>query len=142
MRDAFLARFQPPPRTAQRTWAPTAAEQTPIADLLDIDLEYRQKAKSGKLPRIAPRFFNPTHEAWLPVLHTKRDNRHYTALYSNTARAHELGTFRELRIVGLERREEVAGRRAHLGKDLHRNLEDVAQLPAPFQSIDVEEQSA
>ena len=49
-------------------------------------------AKQGKLPRIAPRRFNPTGDAWLPVLHTQRDGRHYTALYSNTARAHELGT--------------------------------------------------
>ena len=41
---------------------------------------------------IAPRRFNPTGDAWLPVLHTEREGRHYTALYSNTARAHELGT--------------------------------------------------
>jgi DNA polymerase (family X) len=27
----------------------------------------------------------------LPVLHTERDIWHFTALYSNTARAHELG---------------------------------------------------
>jgi putative hydrolase len=33
---------------------------------------------------------NPTGEARLPVLHTQRGERHYTALYSNTARAHEL----------------------------------------------------
>ena len=26
------------------------------------------------------------------MLHTEREGRHYTALYSNTARAHELGT--------------------------------------------------
>jgi hypothetical protein len=30
------------------------------------------------------------NEAWLPILHTSRKERHYTALFSNTARAHEL----------------------------------------------------
>jgi hypothetical protein len=68
------------------------AEQVPVAELLDVDGEYRRLAASGRLPRIAPRRFNPTGEAWLPVLHTQRDARHYTALFSNTAHAHELGT--------------------------------------------------
>ena len=67
-------------------------EEIPVAELLDIDQQYRRLARQGKLPRIAPRRFNPTGEAWLPVLHTQRDDRHYTALFSNTARAHELGT--------------------------------------------------
>jgi putative hydrolase len=62
-----------------------------VAELLDIDREYREKAAADRLPRIAPRRFNPTGEAWLPILHTDRDDRHYTALFSNTARAHELG---------------------------------------------------
>jgi hypothetical protein len=29
--------------------------------------------------------------AWLPVLHSVRGTWHFTALYSNTARAHQLG---------------------------------------------------
>jgi putative hydrolase len=49
-------------------------------------------AKGGHLPRIAPRRYNPTREAWLPVWHTQCGPRHYTALYSNTSRAHEAGT--------------------------------------------------
>ena len=28
----------------------------------------------------------------MPILHTHRGKRHYTVLFSNTARAHELGT--------------------------------------------------
>ena len=44
-----------------------------------------------RLPRIAPKRFNPDGKAWLPVLHTDRADWHFTALYSNTARAHELG---------------------------------------------------
>ena len=63
----------------------------PVAELLDVDREYREKAASGRLRRIAPRRFNPDRRAWLPVLHTKRDSRHYTAMFSNTAQAHKLG---------------------------------------------------
>jgi DNA uptake protein ComE-like DNA-binding protein len=62
----------------------------PVSELLDVDREYRRKAARDELRRIAPRRFNPEGEAWLPILHTERDGRHYTALYSNTARAHEL----------------------------------------------------
>lgn len=61
----------------------------PIAELLDVDQEYRIKSDSGKLHKFAPRRFNPRGEAWLPVLHTQRGERHYTALFSNTARAHQ-----------------------------------------------------
>lgn len=63
----------------------------PVAELLDVDREYRESAAAGRLRKVAPRRFNPNGEAWLPVLHTERGPRHYTALYSNTARAHELG---------------------------------------------------
>lgn len=68
-----------------------AADEPSVSELLDVDQEYREGAAAGRLPCIAPQRFNPTGEAWLPVLHTERDNRHYTALYSNTAHAHELG---------------------------------------------------
>jgi hypothetical protein len=61
-----------------------------IGLLLDIDREYREKAASGVLPKIAPRRFNSDHEAWLPVLHTRFGPSRFTALYSNTGRAHEL----------------------------------------------------
>lgn len=66
-----------------------AAEEPAVSEILDVDQEYRTKSHQGLLPRIAPRRFNPTHEAWLPVLHTQRGGRHYTALFSNTALAHE-----------------------------------------------------
>jgi len=65
--------------------------EPPVAMLLDVDREYREKAAAGRLRRIAPRRFNPTGEAWLPILHTQRDDWHFTALFSNTARAHDLG---------------------------------------------------
>ncbi len=58
--------------------------------LLDVDHEYRTKSAQAKLPTIAPKRFNPRGEAWLPILHTQRDAWHFTVLFSNTARAHEL----------------------------------------------------
>lgn len=68
-----------------------ATDQPAVAELLDVDREYRDGAASRSLPTIAPRRFNPEHERWLPVLHTSRGGRHYTALFSNTATAHRLG---------------------------------------------------
>ena len=58
--------------------------------LLDVDREYRARAQAGELPTLSPRRFNPGGQAWLPVLHTQRGDWHFTALFSNTARAHEL----------------------------------------------------
>jgi putative hydrolase len=63
----------------------------PVAILLDVDREYRERARAGELTTLAPKRFNPGGKAWLPVLHTVREPWHFTALYSNTARAHELG---------------------------------------------------
>jgi DNA polymerase (family 10) len=77
-------------RLSRRSTASDSARQAPIEELLDVDQEYRKKAKAGKLPKNAPRRFNPKHEAWLPVLHTCRRRRDHTALFSNTQRAHEL----------------------------------------------------
>jgi hypothetical protein len=61
-----------------------------VALLLEIDSEYRQRAKKDELHKIAPRRFNPDHEAWLPVMHTKRQGWSFTVMYSNTAQAHQL----------------------------------------------------
>ncbi len=73
-----------------------ARARGPVSDpgvelLLDVDREYREQAAKGKLRKIAPQRFNPSGEAWLPILHTQRQDWHFTALFSNTARAHELG---------------------------------------------------
>jgi len=63
-----------------------------VAELLDVDREYRDGVSADVLPRIAPKRFNPEGRRWLPILHTTRGERHYTALFSNTERAHRLGT--------------------------------------------------
>jgi hypothetical protein len=80
-----------------------AHESLPAVDtLLDVDREYRRRAAAGELRRIAPRRFNPKGEAWLPVLHTAREPWHFTALFSNTARAHELGTTHDWVVIYFE----------------------------------------
>jgi putative hydrolase len=58
--------------------------------LLEVDREYRTKARAGELHRIAPRRLNPEGKAWLPVLHKRVEPWHFTALFSNTERAHLL----------------------------------------------------
>lgn len=85
IREAITARLR------RRRPAAPVAEPPPISELLSVDEEYRTKAEAGQLHKIAPRRFNPTGEAWLPVLHTRRGDRRYTALFSNTGLAHELG---------------------------------------------------
>jgi putative hydrolase len=72
-----------------------SGETPSVVELLDVDREYREKAAAGTLQRIAPRRFNPSREAWLPILHTRRGSRRYTALFSNTARAHQTGHARD-----------------------------------------------
>jgi DNA polymerase (family 10) len=63
--------------------------------LLAIDRTYREQAAADTLPKIAPIRFNPTQEAWLPVLHCERDGWQFTAMFSNTAQAHQLNRTRD-----------------------------------------------
>jgi hypothetical protein len=94
--DSLAARLR-----YQRPVDPTPHEhrEPSTAELLDIDREYRAGAEAGSLPRIAPRRFNPTHERTLPILHTDRDGRHYTAMWSNTPRAHRLHRTRDWVVI-------------------------------------------
>ena len=78
-----------------RTTPAVPFDEPGIEELLDVDHEYRRRSASGELHKIAPRRFNPHGEAWLPILHTQRGERHYTALFSNTAHAHKLGRTRD-----------------------------------------------
>jgi DNA uptake protein ComE-like DNA-binding protein len=87
-----LRRPRPPAESPDR-------QRPPVEDLLDVDREYRRKARAGELRTIAPLRFNPNREAWLPVLHTTRGARHFTALYSNTARAHRLGRSKDWVVI-------------------------------------------
>jgi len=66
-------------------------EEPAVDLLLEVDALYRRRAEGGSLRRIAPRRFNPSGEAWLPVMHVDRDGWAFTTLFSNTALAHDLG---------------------------------------------------
>jgi hypothetical protein len=90
IQETLAGRLRRPPSAATRRVQP-AMDLPPVSELLDVDRQYRERAKAKRLPTVAPRRFNPTGEAWLPILHTERGNTHYTVLFSNTARAHELG---------------------------------------------------
>lgn len=101
------------PVTVQRTTtlpsAPDDPSQPSIGQLLSIDAEYREKAANDKLIRIAPRQFNPTGAEWLPILHSRRNEWHYTAAFSNTAHAHEVGMTHDWVII----HRDAAGQSGH-----------------------------
>lgn len=71
----------------------------PVSVLLDIDARYRKLADDDKLPKIAPKRFNPKGERWLPIMHATRGEWHFTALFSNTHRAHELKRTRDWVVI-------------------------------------------
>lgn len=78
-------------------------EHPSVALLLDVDATYRRKAEAGELRKIAPKRFNPQGEAWLPILNTQRKGWSFTALYSNTARAHEQNKTHDWVVIYYER---------------------------------------
>jgi hypothetical protein len=103
-RNRALRRARPvlaPPEVT----TPAADEAPAVELLLDIDREYREAAGQGTLPTIAPRRFNPEGKAWLPVLHARRGEWHFTALFSNTARAHDLGRVHDWVVIYAEDRD-------------------------------------
>jgi hypothetical protein len=75
------------------------ADGPPVGLLLKVDADYRNKSERDLLPKVAPRRFNPDNVAWLPILHAQLGDWHFTALFSNTARAHELGRTRDWVVV-------------------------------------------
>jgi hypothetical protein len=104
-RARALRRSRPAPATDTAAASATMAgadERPPVDLLLDVDRAYRAGAEANALPTIAPRRFNPEGKSWLPVLHTRRGGWHFTALFSNTARAHELGRVRDWVVIYAE----------------------------------------
>ena len=65
--------------------------EPPVEELLDVDRQYRRQAARGTLLRVAPKKFNPAGIAWLPILRTEREGKHYCAHYTNTAQSHQSG---------------------------------------------------
>jgi DNA polymerase (family 10) len=90
-------------RTDQERMGRGEAEAPSIAAVLEVDEEYRRKASEGKLRTISPRRFNPEGKVRLPVLHTDREGWQFTALFSNTARAHELNKTRDWVVIYYEK---------------------------------------
>lgn len=78
-------------RRTRRAPPMSRAAEVPVELLLTVDEQYRELAAQGSLPLIAPRRFNPSGEAWLPVLHGEHGGWHFSAMFSNTALAHRLG---------------------------------------------------
>ena len=77
----------------------------PVNLILEIDAEYREKAEAKKLKRIAPKKFNPGRKAWLPLLVTERKGWRFTVMFSNTAKAHELGKTNDWVVIYYEKGE-------------------------------------
>jgi len=95
---SILGRRRFPSRTGRGPGSGPGASPG-VSVLLAVDREYRAKSRRGALPKITPRRFNPTGEQWLPIMHTKRGEWHFTALFSNTGRAHELGRTRDWVVI-------------------------------------------
>ncbi len=121
-----------------------------VGVLLDVDRAYREQAAAGTLRRIAPKRFNPSGEAWLPVFHTRRGDWYFTALFSNTEKAHALGRTHDWVVLyfhedeGAERqctvvtehRGPLAGRRVVRGREkacvaYYRRLDDARAASMP-----------
>lgn len=98
IQDHLSARLRHHPKPLSSLY-PATDRSVPVQEILDIDAEYMLKAKQDTLPKVAPTKFNPGDVAWLPILHTVRQDRHYTALFSNSARAHELNTTKDWVVV-------------------------------------------
>jgi hypothetical protein len=105
-------------------------DEPSVSTLLGIDAEYRRRASAHELRRIAPRRFNPRSEAWLPVMHVEKHGFSFTVMYSNTARAHQLGRTKDWVVIYFERngregqrtvvteyRGELAGQRVVRGRE-------------------------
>lgn len=128
VREALVARTG---RTSRLTGRPRSgsSDEPSVEILLDIDREYRQLAALGRLPKVAPKRYNPTAEGWLPVLHAMRNGKRYKAFFSNTIRAHELGMTDDWVVILREERErgqwtvvtgrfgELRGRRVVCGRE-------------------------
>lgn len=123
----------------RRVRSDASSGEPPVEMLLDVDREYRTKAAAGELPTIAPRRFNVRADRWLPILHTRRGDWHFTALFSNTARAHELGRTHDWVVLYFYADDEPERQRTvvteqrglHAGQRMVRGREEEGQASRP-----------
>jgi DNA polymerase (family 10) len=107
VRELLEARLGRQRRGAARLQAaPARGAQPEIGLLLEMDEEYRRRAAAGELRKIAPRRFNPSGEAWLPVLRRKVEGWNLRALFSNTALAHQQGTTKDWVVLYFDKDDE------------------------------------
>lgn len=88
---------------AQDLGARYGISRPPIGLLLEIDAEYRRRAREGSLRKIAPRRFNPDRIAWLPIWETRQGGWSFRVLFSNTEQAHALGKTQDWVVIYFER---------------------------------------
>ncbi len=88
IRESLALRLERQPPTWRQI---VPSDEPPVATLLEIDRLYRQRATAGRLPTVAPRKFNPTGAAWLPILRITCHGHRYCAAFANTARSQQLG---------------------------------------------------
>lgn len=80
------------------------ANLEPSVDLLlEVDEQYRYLAKAGQLRMVTPKRFNPEGKRWLPVMNIKKDGWEFSALFSNTARSHELNKTHDWVVISYHR---------------------------------------
>jgi hypothetical protein len=99
VRESLGGRFHRRPAGFRPGLSLPLEDQPSVELLLSIDREYRELAVRDRLLRVAPRQFNPTGEAWLPILRVERHGRQYTAMFSNSRGAHEAGALRDWVVV-------------------------------------------
>jgi len=103
---ALAERLGRPVFTTREVHAPLP----PVALVLQVDAMYRERAAADQLRKIAPKRFNPTGEAWLPIMHARHDDWHFTALFSNTRLAHELARTHDWVVIYYQREGQPEGR--------------------------------
>lgn len=102
VRESLAGRGRYQHRLPQEPDELDATMRIPVGEILDVDDQYLFEVRHNTLPKVSPKHNNPTQEAWLPILHTERGEQHYTALFSNTAHAHQLGTHTNWVVIYLE----------------------------------------
>ena len=83
--------------------SPNQTTKPSIELLLEIDEQYRYLAKAGQLRMVTPRRFNPEGKRWLPVMQMNKEGWSFNALFSNTARSHELNKTHDWVVVNYSR---------------------------------------
>lgn len=87
----------------RRRQTPTLRQKSgpAVSDILSIDREYREAI--ALLPTIKPRRFNETGTNRIPILHAERGPWRFTAMYSNTALAHQYHRTKDWVVIYYER---------------------------------------